>query len=121
MEWCHRFWRRGWKVLYTPAASAYHAQGKSSEQKPVEWRTRLTRRCKYRFCREHYGDAATRAIQAADAMGAALRVAALRRRGPLDEPARAELARYAMDRAIILELLRAPLPALTGQLRPERG
>jgi len=30
LDWCYRFRKRGWKVLYTPSASIIHLGGKSS-------------------------------------------------------------------------------------------
>ena len=30
LDWCHRFWKRGWKVLYWPGAEVIHWKGGSS-------------------------------------------------------------------------------------------
>lgn len=30
LDWCHRFWDAGWKVLYEPAGTALHVKGGSS-------------------------------------------------------------------------------------------
>jgi N-acetylglucosaminyl-diphospho-decaprenol L-rhamnosyltransferase len=30
LDWCHRFWDRGWKVFYEPAGVALHVKGASS-------------------------------------------------------------------------------------------
>lgn len=30
LDWCHRFWDRGWKVFYEPAGTALHVKGGSS-------------------------------------------------------------------------------------------
>ena len=30
LDWCYRFWQRGWKVFYEPAAVALHVKGGSS-------------------------------------------------------------------------------------------
>lgn len=30
LDWCHRFWKRGWKVLYWPGAEVLHWKGGSS-------------------------------------------------------------------------------------------
>ena len=30
LDWCHRFWMRGWKILYWPGAEVIHWKGGSS-------------------------------------------------------------------------------------------
>ena len=34
LDWCHRFWKRGWKVLYWPGAEVIHWKGGSSGRRP---------------------------------------------------------------------------------------
>jgi len=31
LDWCRRFWERGWRVFYEPAATALHVKGASSD------------------------------------------------------------------------------------------
>jgi N-acetylglucosaminyl-diphospho-decaprenol L-rhamnosyltransferase len=33
LDWCHRFWDAGWKVLYEPAGTALHVKGGSSKSR----------------------------------------------------------------------------------------
>lgn len=39
LDWCMRFRRSGWKILFVPAARVHHAQGACSRSRPVfvEW------------------------------------------------------------------------------------
>jgi len=35
IDWCHRFWSHGWRVVYLPEASAIHYGGASSSRAPI--------------------------------------------------------------------------------------
>jgi GT2 family glycosyltransferase len=37
MDWCRRFWDRGWKLVFVPAAEAIHYGGASSANAPVRF------------------------------------------------------------------------------------
>jgi GT2 family glycosyltransferase len=37
MDWCKRFWKAGWKVVFVPAAEAVHYGGASSANSPVRF------------------------------------------------------------------------------------
>jgi len=37
MDWCRRFWKGGWKVIYVPSAEAIHYGGASSGNAPVRF------------------------------------------------------------------------------------
>jgi len=37
MDWCRRFWNRGWKLVFVPAAEAIHYGGASSANAPVRF------------------------------------------------------------------------------------
>jgi GT2 family glycosyltransferase len=39
LDWCMRFWQRGWKILFVPSARVTHALGACSRSRPVfvEW------------------------------------------------------------------------------------
>ncbi|MDI6449688.1 glycosyltransferase family 2 protein [Anaerobaca lacustris] len=55
-DWCYRFKRAGWKVLFTPAAEIIHLGGQSSRRVPVEMTVQL-RLSILRFIRKHHGRA----------------------------------------------------------------
>jgi len=39
LDWCMRMWQGGWKVLFVPSASVFHARGACGKSRPffVEW------------------------------------------------------------------------------------
>lgn len=37
MDWCRRFWKQGWEVIYVPTAKAIHYGGSSSASAPVRF------------------------------------------------------------------------------------
>jgi len=37
MDWCKRFWKRGWKLAFVPSAEAIHYGGASSANAPVRF------------------------------------------------------------------------------------
>jgi len=46
VDWCKRFWEKGWEVVFLPAASAIHRRAASSARDPLRfdvemWRARL--------------------------------------------------------------------------------
>lgn len=53
-DWCYRFQRAGWKVLFTPTAEIVHLGGQSSRRVRVEMTVQL-RLSILRFIRKHHG------------------------------------------------------------------
>jgi GT2 family glycosyltransferase len=37
LDWCRRFWKHGWKVMYIPSAQAIHYGGGSSSNAPLRF------------------------------------------------------------------------------------
>lgn len=56
MDWCRRFWRGGWRVVYDPAAVAIHYGGASSDLQPTRFFIQLQRSI-LRYWRKHHGRA----------------------------------------------------------------
>jgi len=53
-DWCYRFGKKGWKVMFTPAGQIIHFGGQSAAQKPVAMIVQL-RLSILKFIRKHYG------------------------------------------------------------------
>jgi len=53
-DWCLRFWRAGWKVVYLPEAEAIHFGGRSSGREPVRFYVEM-HRANLRYWAKHYG------------------------------------------------------------------
>jgi GT2 family glycosyltransferase len=43
IDWCHRFWERGWKLVYFPEAKALHYGAASSARAPVRFYVEMQR------------------------------------------------------------------------------
>ncbi len=54
IDWCQRFRRHGWDVLFTPAASAVHYGGGSTANAPVRYYVQL-KRSELLYWRKHHG------------------------------------------------------------------
>jgi hypothetical protein len=88
LDWCYRFWKRGWDVLYWPGATVVHVKGGSAKTR--SWRTnKAFHQAMWRFYDKHYRRHRTPPVTAAVGGAIALRLAvsalasaALRRRRP---------------------------------------
>jgi len=56
-DWCYRFYKAGWKILFTPGASIIHLHGASTKQRKPEMTLQL-RGSILLFCRKHKGSLA---------------------------------------------------------------
>ena len=55
LDWCHRFWKRGWKVLYWPGAEVIHWKGGSSGGDVRSWPlNRAFHRSMWLFYEKHH-------------------------------------------------------------------
>ena len=63
MEWCRRIKAQGWRVVYVPAATVVHHEGRSSEQ-VVAARHIYFQTSKLRYYRQVYGPAWAAALRA---------------------------------------------------------
>lgn len=54
LDWCYRFWRRGWRVFYEPAGSVLHVKGGSSGARRAPRQEIAFHRGMGRFYRRHY-------------------------------------------------------------------
>jgi GT2 family glycosyltransferase len=58
LDWCMRFWRAGWQILFVPSSRITHAQGVCSKSRPlfVEWhKHKGMSRYYWKFFRSDYG------------------------------------------------------------------
>jgi GT2 family glycosyltransferase len=53
-DWCYRFWRDGWKVMFAPVGEIIHFGGQSAAKRPVAMIVQL-RLSILKFIRKHYG------------------------------------------------------------------
>ena len=70
LEWCHRAWRLGWEVWFTPSAVVVHVGNASGEQRYGSKRTATWLANTYLFYRRHHGPVSTAAYRAVNAAGA---------------------------------------------------
>jgi GT2 family glycosyltransferase len=54
VDWCKRFWQRGWKVVFVPTASATHFGGGSSANAPLRYSIEMLR-ANLVYWRKHFG------------------------------------------------------------------
>ncbi len=54
LDWCHRFWKRGWKVMYWPGAEVIHWKGGSSGDVRSWALNRAFHRSMWLFYAKHY-------------------------------------------------------------------
>lgn len=54
IDWCHRFWNGGWKVVYFPDAEAVHYGGASSARAPVRFYIEM-QRANLQYWRRYHG------------------------------------------------------------------
>jgi GT2 family glycosyltransferase len=54
LDWCHRFWERGWKVLYWPGVDVIHRKGGSSGDQRSWALNRAFHRSMWLFYEKHY-------------------------------------------------------------------
>jgi GT2 family glycosyltransferase len=53
-DWCYRFWKNGWEVMFAPVGEIIHFGGQSAAQTPVNMIVQL-RLSILKFIRKHYG------------------------------------------------------------------
>jgi GT2 family glycosyltransferase len=54
MDWCKRFWKAGWRVVFVPQGEAIHYGGKSSSNAPVRFYIEK-QRADLQYWRKHHG------------------------------------------------------------------
>lgn len=55
MDWCKRFWNKGWRVVYVPWAEAIHYGGASSSNSPVRFYIEM-QRANLQYWKKHHSD-----------------------------------------------------------------
>ena len=53
-DWCYRFWKKGWTVMFAPVGEIIHFGGQSAAQKPVAMIVQL-RLSILKFIKKHHG------------------------------------------------------------------
>jgi GT2 family glycosyltransferase len=53
MDWCKRFWAKGWKVFFVPSAEAIHYGGASSSNAPVRFYLEM-QRANLQYWKKHH-------------------------------------------------------------------
>ena len=54
MDWCKRFWNKGWKVVFFPDALALHHHGASSSRQPLRFHLEQ-QLSSMKYWRKHHG------------------------------------------------------------------
>jgi GT2 family glycosyltransferase/glycosyltransferase involved in cell wall biosynthesis len=62
LDWCHRFWESGWKILYWPRVEVVHWKGGSSGDLRPWALNRAFHRSMWLFYEKHYADRYPRAV-----------------------------------------------------------
>jgi N-acetylglucosaminyl-diphospho-decaprenol L-rhamnosyltransferase len=75
LDWCYRFWQRGWKVFYDPAAVALHVKGGSSGERRRPRQEIAFHRGMGRFYRKFYAPKRTPLVNLAIYLGIGLKLA----------------------------------------------
>jgi GT2 family glycosyltransferase len=76
LDWCYRFWQRGWKVLYWPEVEVVHVKGGSSGH-PRRWRANYAfHRGMWIFYRTHYAPVRSPLVTGAVWLGVWVKLAA---------------------------------------------
>jgi GT2 family glycosyltransferase len=53
-DWCKRYWKAGWSVVYYPGAEAIHLAAASSARDPIRFYVEMNR-ANLRYWRKHFG------------------------------------------------------------------
>ena len=53
-DWCYRFWKNGWKIMFAPVGQIIHFGGQSAVKRPVAMIVQL-RLSILKFVKKHYG------------------------------------------------------------------
>ena len=53
-DWCYRFWKKGWTVMFAPVGQIIHLGGQSASQKPVAMIVQLMLSI-HKFIKKHFG------------------------------------------------------------------
>jgi hypothetical protein len=61
MDWCKRFWQKGWQIRFYPRARAIHYGGASSGNAPVRFFIEM-QRANLQYWKKHHSGAALLAI-----------------------------------------------------------
>jgi hypothetical protein len=56
MDWCKRFWQKGWRIRFHPSACAIHYGGASSANAPTQFYIEM-QRANLQYWRKHHGGA----------------------------------------------------------------
>jgi GT2 family glycosyltransferase len=75
LDWCYRFWQRGWKVFYDPAAIALHVKGGSSGERRRPRQEIAFHRGMGRFFRKFYAPRRSPLVNVAVYLGIYLKLA----------------------------------------------
>ena len=75
LDWCRRFWERGWKVFYEPAGVALHVKGGSSASRRAPRQEIAFHRGMARFYRRFDAPKNNRLLNAAVYAGIAAKLA----------------------------------------------
>jgi GT2 family glycosyltransferase len=75
MDWCKRFWSKGWRVVFYPGAQSVHYGGGSSSNDPLRFSLEQGR-ANLQYWRKHHGRTSAAMYLAAVLLGHALRAAA---------------------------------------------
>ncbi|EIC28188.1 glycosyltransferase family 2 protein [Methylomicrobium album] len=74
MDWCKRFWKHGWKVVFYPEAKAIHYGGASSSNAPVRFYIER-QKADLQYWRKHHSPPAVAAYLLISCLHMALRLA----------------------------------------------
>jgi GT2 family glycosyltransferase len=61
MDWCQRFWQKGWRIHFCPQAAAVHYGGASSANAPIRFSIEM-QRANLQYWKKHHSGAAWLAI-----------------------------------------------------------
>lgn len=98
MDWCRRFWNRGWEVLFVSEAEAVHYGGGSSSNAPVRFYIEM-QRADLQYWRKHHSRTAAACFFLISCLRLTLRVAGYSIALLLDAPAR-KVYRFKVQRSL---------------------
>jgi GT2 family glycosyltransferase len=73
IDWCHRFWKNGWRIVYLPGAAAVHFGGGSSARAPARFYVEM-QRANMQYWKRYHNTISQAAYTAIVAFHQALRV-----------------------------------------------
>jgi GT2 family glycosyltransferase len=99
MDWCKRFWKRGWQVVFVPSAEAIHYGGGSSSNSPLRFYVER-QKADLQYWKKHHSSLAVASYVVISCLHLLLRAAGYSVASLLKKPQR-QIYHYKLKRSVV--------------------